>query len=80
MCLASFVLTSPSPVFLMSLYSSAEFCTDRVFVLVPCMYFKDINTKNVKSKQCNIFSIFTEKQNGNHHNGSGEVRRWRRSC
>ena len=80
LCLAGFVLTSPSPVLLMSLYSSAEFCTDRFFVLVPCMYFEDINTKNVKSKQCNIFSIFTEKQNGNHHDGSGEVRRWRRSC
>lgn len=58
----------------MSLYSSAEFCTDSFFVLVPCKYFKDINTSNAKSKQCNVFSIFIEKQNGNHLNGSGEVR------
>ena len=77
MSLASFVLTSPPLVFLKSLYSSAEFCTDNFFVLAPCMYFKDINTSNAKSKQCNVFSIFIEKQNGNHLNGSGETRGWR---
>lgn len=77
MSLVSFVLTSPPPVFLMYLYSSAEFCTDSFFVLVPCMYFEDINTSNAKSKQCNVFSIFIEKQNGNYLNGSDEVRGWR---